>query len=793
MTVTDSNGCTATASVSVTNTGGPTISSITASPGTMCAGNSATLTPTVSGGTLPYAYNWTNPGNSLNNPTIANPVASPTVTTTYTLTVSDVNGCFWNSTVTVFVNPAVVGNITYTDPTCNQNNGSASINITQGTGPFTVVWSTGSTSLSINNLPAGAYSCLVTDVNACTTNVSQGLSNQGGPTVTTSTTNAGCTNANNGTATAAPSGVAPFTYLWNSSPAQTTATATGLSAGSYMVTVTDAIGCATTVAAQVNALSGNLYTYAFWSAPENCGQPTGIVSSYTQGGTAPYSYAWSSGATTPADSNLVAGLYTLTVTDANGCSQSGSVTVPVMCVNLITGRVYLDINQNGIFDSGDYPYSGQLITSSPNGYYAVTNGNGIYTQAVNNTGPYIVDLVSPNPAFTISVPAAGNYQVQFAAMGDTAANIDFALTAPVMFQDLYLSLSSGLARPGFTQYYGILCQNRGTTIVSDTIWYTHDSILSLISSSPPFDGYNYPTGYWLFNNFAPGQYIYKSVTMQVPTIPNGGYIGRQLIANARIEPTATDSTSPDNGDDEVDIITGSYDPNLKECWSPTMNSNGDIWPTDLELDYTIHFQNTGTDTAFTVVVVDTLPVELDITTFRMGASSHPCTYDINGANGINVATFTFMNILLVDSTTNEPASHGFCQFTIDRFPNLPIGTQILNEANNYFDFNPAIVTNMDTVTIWDPLAVTEVSSSSVFVYPNPAQDNVNILLSNEFAGSNSTITLRDISGRTISTTQSNGATQLMLNTQNCSAGMYFITVESATQEMFTQQLIISEK
>jgi hypothetical protein len=378
-------------------------------------------------------------------------------------------------------------------------------------------------------------------------------------------------------------------------------------------------------------------------------------------------------------------------------------------------------------------------------------------------------------------------------MGDTANNIDFALTAPVLFQDLYLSMGSGMARPGFTQFYAINCQNRGTTIVSDTIWYRHDSILSLVGASPPFDGYSYPTGYWLFNNFAPGQYLYKSVTMQVPTIPNGGYLGRQLISNALIEPTATDSTSSDNGDDEVDIITGSYDPNLKESYSPTMNEFGDIWPTDLELDYTIHFQNTGTDTAFTVVVVDTLPAELDITTFRMGASSHPCTYTINGYNGINEVKFTFMNILLPDSNINEPASHGFCQFTIDRFPNLPIGTQIMNEANNYFDFNPAIVTNMDTVTITNPLSTTEISNASVFVYPNPAQDAVNILLSDEFAGSNSTVTLRDITGRAISASQTNGATQFVIDIENGSPGMYFITIESADHEVITQRLIISTK
>lgn len=786
--VTDANGCTSTSTVTITSAGTPTINSVAASPSAICPGQSSSLTPTITGGVAPFTFSWTNPGNTLNNPTLSSPTATPTVTTTYTCTVTDANGCTAMNWVTVSVYPGVGGNIISTHASCNQSNGSMSVNITQGSPPYNVVWSNGQTTMSINNLSAGTYNVVVTDVNACSTTLFQGVNNIGGPSVAMVSTNAGCTNSSNGSAGANVTGIAPFTYSWNTIPAQNTAVATNLGDGSYLCAVTDSAGCITVGSVQVNATAGNLYMYAGWNSPANCNQPTGAAYTYVQGGTNPYTYAWSNGATTSGISNVVNGQYSITVTDANGCTSSGTTTIPIACNNYVFGRVYFDSNQDNVFNGGDFPLEGIIVHDSTYNCFTSTDSNGLYRQVIPNTGIYSLRLGNITPNYQYGSPSNGHYPVNLISQGDTAMNADFAMTSVSAIQDVNAFLASGIARSGFAQQYSIQCGNNGTTIVSDTIWFTHDSLLPLISSTPAFDGYTYPTGYWLYNNLIPGQQINKVVWLQVPVI-----FGTTLVSNVTIGPLFMDAHPTDNGNGEIDVVVFSWDPNLKECSSITMNEFGDIWPTDLELDYTIHFQNTGTDTAFTVVVVDTLPAELDITTFRMGASSHPCTYTINGYNGVNEVKFTFMNILLVDSTTNEPASHGFCQFTIDRFANLPIGTQIMNEANNYFDFNPAIVTNMDTVTIWDPLSLVETSRANVFVYPNPAQDNVNILLSNEFSGNNSTVTLRDISGRTIATMQTNGATQIVLNITNYSAGMYFITIQSATQETFTQQLIISEK
>ncbi|MEO1437380.1 MAG: T9SS type A sorting domain-containing protein, partial [Bacteroidota bacterium] len=134
---------------------------------------------------------------------------------------------------------------------------------------------------------------------------------------------------------------------------------------------------------------------------------------------------------------------------------------------------------------------------------------------------------------------------------------------------------------------------------------------------------------------------------------------------------------------------GAYDPNDKMGQPRGFGDNHYI-EANTNLEYRIRFQNTGTDTAFTVVVRDTLPAELDASTLVMGASSHDYIFDIR--NG-NILVVTYNNIMLPDSNVNEPASNGFFKFRIKQQPDLPVGTIIENQAGIYFDFNEPIITN----------------------------------------------------------------------------------------------------
>ncbi len=137
-----------------------------------------------------------------------------------------------------------------------------------------------------------------------------------------------------------------------------------------------------------------------------------------------------------------------------------------------------------------------------------------------------------------------------------------------------------------------------------------------------------------------------------------------------------------------DEVVGSYDPNIKKA-IPKGIGNRHFVQNSTTIDYQILFQNTGTDTAYSVVLRDTLSLFLDPTSIRPGAASHPYSYTLE--NG-TVAVFTFENINLVDSTTNAEGSIGFVQFSIEQAPNNPPGTRIENSAAIYFDFNEPVIT-----------------------------------------------------------------------------------------------------
>ncbi len=182
----------------------------------------------------------------------------------------------------------------------------------------------------------------------------------------------------------------------------------------------------------------------------------------------------------------------------------------------------------------------------------------------------------------------------------------------------------------------------------------------------------------------------------------------------------------DDADPIIDIfcgqIVGSYDPNDKTGYPIGQGPQKYIQPNQ-QLQYVVRFQNTGTDTAFLVVVRDTLDFDLNIFTVVPGVASHPYTFKMYGPR---VLEWTFENIDLVDSTTNVDASQGFLTFHVEQNPNLLPGTEITNEADIYFDENPPIITNQTLHTIFEGFVnvagLEEISKkeTDLLVFPNPS-------------------------------------------------------------------------
>ena len=176
---------------------------------------------------------------------------------------------------------------------------------------------------------------------------------------------------------------------------------------------------------------------------------------------------------------------------------------------------------------------------------------------------------------------------------------------------------------------------------------------------------------------------------------------------------------------------GSYDPNYKEAGFKGYAENHYI-EANQPLEYTIHFQNTGTDTAFTVILHDQLSPFLDHRSIQAGISSHNYTMDLDSTG---LLKFTFNDILLPDSTTNEPASHGFVKFKIDQIPDNPVNTVITNTADIFFDFNDPITTNTVFHTIGEDFiemqsfsSIYEALEAEIAVFPNPWAEEATLVL-----------------------------------------------------------------
>ena len=188
----------------------------------------------------------------------------------------------------------------------------------------------------------------------------------------------------------------------------------------------------------------------------------------------------------------------------------------------------------------------------------------------------------------------------------------------------------------------------------------------------------------------------------------------------------------DDANPEVDIycgvVTGSYDPNDKTGFPIGQTDQFFIQPNQ-QLQYVIRFQNTGTDTAFTVVIRDTLETDLNIFTVTPGVSSHNYEFRMYGPR---VLEWTFNNILLPDCTTNSIGSNGFVTFHVDQVIDLSPGTTITNDADIYFDFNDPITTNTTIHRIYQGfvsvLNIDDLSKvdKTLLVYPNPTSNFITI-------------------------------------------------------------------
>lgn len=237
---------------------------------------------------------------------------------------------------------------------------------------------------------------------------------------------------------------------------------------------------------------------------------------------------------------------------------------------------------------------------------------------------------------------------------------------------------------------------------------------------------------------------------------------------------------------------GSWDPNDKQGFPLGYGSEHYIRP-GTEIEYLIRFQNTGTDTAFQVHILDTLSAWLDPATFRPGTSSHPYRYDLFGTG---ILRFDFNDIMLPDSNVNEPASHGFVQFSIYPRDTTPLETVVENQAAIYFDFNDPVYTNTTRHKLGENFIVSGAwhpvnPAYALRISPNPAAETAWIEIVGVTSGMASKVhwILSDQTGKVVRTVTDEGA-DWRLKRGDLPAGMYFIRVEYAGGLLGTGKILL---
>jgi len=243
-------------------------------------------------------------------------------------------------------------------------------------------------------------------------------------------------------------------------------------------------------------------------------------------------------------------------------------------------------------------------------------------------------------------------------------------------------------------------------------------------------------------------------------------------------------------------IIGSFDPNDKTVYPKGVGTNHYI-SENTDLEYKIRFQNTGTDTAFTVMITDSISSFLDIMTIQTGASSHSFQFDVFGTG---VLRFTFNNILLPDSFVNEPESHGFVQYKIKQKTGNIVGDRILNNADIFFDYNLPVRTNtafseiggvfLDTILYKNNEVVNgvkEIKSYTINVYPNPSKNVINFEFDN--TEKNITIELYDLAGKLQQKSIGINTRKMKILRNDLSSGIYLFNIFTDGKEVAYGKLI----
>lgn len=409
------------------------------------------------------------------------------------------------------------------------------------------------------------------------------------------------------------------------------------------------------------------------------------------------------------------------------------------------GKVWFDFDGNGLQDAGEQPFPLKGLLDETGSLGTFTNRFGRFSLPVE-TGSHSLSLALPPAHFSV-VPPLRNFTInQLDVPGPDT--LDFRLVPDMLFNDLAVEATpSRPPVPGVFQYFKLDYTNNGTLHIDGTLYFRPNNLLWFTNIDPPSATISGDTISWHFTNLAPGEH--RTATVEVYVSP-GAMLNDTLTSLAWVTLPAGDSTPADNIDTLSQVVLSSFDPNDKLADpSGAILLPGQSHLLDEPFEYLVRFQNTGTYTAFKVVIRDTLSALLKPETFTLLAASHPVNLHVREGN---ILEFVFNNIMLPDSTTDEPGSHGFVKYQIRPVQGLQVGDVVENTAHIYFDYNEPVTTNTVQTKIEQAVQTVILTKEKPLLLrlsPNPAADEVVVSLDGKLPAGQLTLSVTDFTGKVV--------------------------------------------
>ncbi len=422
-----------------------------------------------------------------------------------------------------------------------------------------------------------------------------------------------------------------------------------------------------------------------------------------------------------------------------------------------------------------------ISCASSNGYAtaAVTGGNGTVSYTWSNGTFMPTATFSSASIYTVmAVDGLGCTRTSAVLINGFTLLNSFDVTANLVVSNFV---------PGLTSTMHINATNNGCIATSGKIKLVLDpSRQTFNGSNPPPSLVSGDTLIWNYPAMSYGtSFFVPYISVKTSTAAT---IGDTICMPLIITPITGDVDVSNNQKQYCIPVVSSYDPNDKKVYPKGACDNGQILNSQL-LTYTLRFQNTGTANAINIMVKDSLPATLDLSTVRVTGYSHPLVTEVAG----RVLKFHFNNINLADAATNEPMSHGYVVFEVKPAPGLPNNTPVKNSVGIYFDYNAPVLTNtvsntvVSAITCGTLTGIGSVGNDAAFVvYPNPAREKITVRLSEEAP---SIISLVDVMGKELlSLTGQSAQTELDLG--HLAQGVYVLRI-SQNGASFMQKLVIS--